>query len=70
MESGYLGGLVMSRENPMNHLMQKVKQSILDFPMHESRNDDEQECLQFGICSVATHSPRPDELFFTSNYHF
>ena len=57
-------------KNPMNHLFQKVKQSILNFPKHESINDVEQECLQFGICSGPSRSPRAKELFFTSNYHY
>ncbi len=28
------------------------------------RNDEELECLQFGICTVEASSPRPEELFF------
>ena len=28
------------------------------------RKDDEQECLQFGICAVQAQSPRPEELYF------
>ncbi len=57
-------------ENPMNNLFQNVKESILNLFKHESLTDAEQECLQFGICSRPESSPRPEELFFTSNYHY
>ena len=30
----------------------------------KQRKDDEQECLQFGICGVQAQSPRPEELYF------
>ena len=62
----------MSQVNSMNQLLQNFKESILSFSKHESslRNDAEQECLQFGICSVPACPHRSQELFFTSNYHF
>ena len=30
----------------------------------KQRKDEEQECLQFGICGVQAQSPRPEELYF------
>ena len=30
----------------------------------KQRKDEDQECLQFGICSVQAQSPRPEELYF------
>ena len=32
--------------------------------MEKQRKEDEQECLQFGICTVQAKSPRPEELYF------
>ena len=32
--------------------------------MEKQRKEDEQECLQFGICTVQAQSPRPEELYF------
>ena len=30
----------------------------------KQRKDEEQECLQFGICAVQAQSPRSEELYF------
>ena len=30
----------------------------------KQQTDEEQECLQFGICGVQAQSPRPEELYF------
>ena len=32
--------------------------------MERQRKENEQECLQFGICAVQAQSPRPEELYF------
>ena len=30
----------------------------------KQQKDEEEECLQFGICGVQAQSPRPEELYF------
>ena len=37
---------------------------ISNIQTEKQRKDDEQECLQFGICAVQAQSPRPEELYF------
>ena len=47
---------------PVIHNIQAIFNS--NFQTEKQRKDDEQECLQFGICAVQAHSPRPEELYF------
>ena len=47
---------------PVIHNIQAIFNSNLQTEKH--RKDDEQECLQFGICAVQAQSPRPEELYF------
>ena len=51
--------------NPFKALIQKI-QEIFDnnISKNEKRNDEELECLHFGICTVQVESPRSEELFF------
>ena len=54
--------------NPLKPLIQNIKELFLsNFSMKNQRNDEDLECLQFGICSLQTKSPRPEELFFGKN---
>ena len=53
----------MSCVNPYKHMLQNAANSFLDiFTAIElnskSLNDDQMECMQFGICSVV---PKPSE---------
>ena len=41
------------------HNIQAIFNSNLQ--TEKQRKDDEQECLQFGICAVQAQSPRPEE---------
>ena len=51
--------------NPLNPLFQKIKELFIrNFSKQERRNDEELECLQYGICGVQIESPRSEELFF------
>ncbi len=54
----------MASRNPFDNLLQNIRESIFNIPMHEQVNDEEMECLHFGFCSKSMTSPRPDELFF------
>ena len=47
---------------PLIHNIQVIFNSNLQ--TEKQRKDDEQECLQFGICAVQAQSPRPEELYF------
>ena len=47
---------------PLIHNIQAIFISIIQ--TEKQRKDDEQECLQFGICAVQAQSPRPEELYF------
>ena len=47
---------------PVIHNIQAIFNSNLQ--TEEQLKDDEQECLQFGICAVQAQSPRPEELYF------
>ena len=51
--------------NPFKPLIQDIKEFFLDNAYKDNeRNDQELECLQFGICAVQVESPRSEELFF------
>ena len=51
--------------NPFKHLIHNNKGLFLsNFQTEKQRQDEEQECLQFGICAVQAPSPRPEELYF------
>ena len=51
--------------NLFKPLMQNIKGFFLsNISKHEELNDEELECLQFGICTVQVKSPRSEELFF------
>ena len=47
---------------PLIHNIQAI--FISNIQTEKQRKDDEQECLQFGICAVQAQSPRPEELYF------
>ena len=51
--------------NPFKPLIHSIKTLFLsNSQMERQRKEDEQECLQFGICAVQAQSPRPEELYF------
>ena len=51
--------------NPSKPLINNIQAIFISNPQTEKqRKDDEQECLQFGICAVQAQSPRPEELYF------
>ena len=51
--------------NPFKPLIHNIKTLFLSKnQMERKRKEDEQECLQFGICAVQAQSPRPEELYF------
>ena len=51
--------------NPFKPLIHKIKTLFLsNNQMERQLKEDEQECLQFGICAVQAQSPRPEELYF------
>ncbi len=51
--------------NPFKPLTQNIQELFLIHSQTEKqRNDEEQECLQYGICAVQAQSPRPEELYF------
>ena len=56
----------MSCRNPFNHLFHNVRETIFNLPNHDHKlkNDEEMECLQFGLCTKHMTLLRPDELFF------
>ena len=59
-----LEGLIMSF-NTFKALIQNIQELLLtNISMKNQRNNEDLECLQFGICSIQTKSPRPEELFF------
>ena len=51
-----------NRFKPLIHNIQALL--ISNIQKEKQRKDDEQECLQFGICAVQAQSPRPEELYF------
>ena len=61
---GHLGSLIMSL-NPFKLLIHNIQELFLsNIQTDKQRKDEEQECLQFGICGVRAQSPRPEELYF------
>ena len=51
--------------NPFNLLIHNIQALFLSIIQTEKqRKDEEQECLQFGICGVQAQSPRLEELYF------
>ena len=51
--------------NPFKALIQNIQELFFTNIQNEKqRKDEEQECLQFGICAVQVQSPRPEELYF------
>ena len=51
--------------NPFSPLIHNIQILFLSHSQtKEQRKDEEQECLQFGICAVQARSPRPEELYF------
>ena len=51
--------------NPLRPLIQNIQELFLSHSQTEKqRKEEEQECLQFGICAVQAQSPRPEELYF------
>ena len=51
--------------NPFKLLIHNIKTLFLsNNQMERQRKEDEQECLQFGICAVQAQSPRSEELYF------
>ena len=51
--------------NPFKPLIHNIKTLFLsNNQMERQRKENEQECLQFGICAVQAQSPRPEELYF------
>ncbi len=51
--------------NPFKRLIHTIKELVLS-NIHAKKplKDEEQECLQFGICAAQARSPRPEELYF------
>ncbi len=51
--------------NPFKPLILNIKALLLsNVQTEKQQKDEEQECLQFGICGVQVQSPRPEELYF------
>ena len=51
--------------NPFKPLIHNIQELFIsNIQTEKQRKDDEQECLQFGICAVQAQSPRPEELYF------
>ena len=51
--------------NSFRSLIHKIQALFLSHSQSKKqRKDEEQECLQFGICAVQAQSPRPEELYF------
>ena len=51
--------------NPFKPLIHNIQSLFLSNIQTEKRlKDEEQECLQFGICNVKAQSARPEELYF------
>ena len=51
--------------NPFKLLIHNIQALFLsNIQTEKQRKDEEQECLQFGICGVQAQSPRPEELYF------
>ena len=51
--------------NPFKPLIHNIQAIFIsNIQTEKQRKDDEQECLQFGICDVQAQSPRLEELYF------
>ena len=51
--------------NPFKPLIQNIQKLFCtNIQTEKQRKDEDQECLQFGICTVQAKSPRPEELYF------
>jgi len=51
--------------NPFKPLIDNIQALFLsNIKMEKEQKDDEQECLQFGICGAQAQTPRPEELYF------
>ena len=51
--------------NPFKPLIQNIQELFFtNIQTEKQRKDEDQECLQFGICAVHAPSPRPEELYF------
>jgi len=51
--------------NPFKPLIQNIQELFCtNIQTEKQRKDEDQECLQFGICAVQAQSPRPAELYF------
>ena len=51
--------------NPFKPLIHNIQALFLSHSQTaKHRKDEEQECLQFGICGVQAQTPRPEELYF------
>ena len=51
--------------NPFKPLIQNIQKLFCtNIQTEKLQKDEEQECLQFGICGVQAQSPRPEELYF------
>ena len=50
---------------PLKTLIQNIQELFLtNIQAKRQRKEEEQECRQFGICTVQAISPRPEELYF------
>ena len=50
---------------PFKPLIQNIQNVFLrNISKSKQINDEELECLQFGICAVRVKSPKPEELYF------
>ena len=51
--------------NPLKLLIHNIQALFLSIIQTEKRRkDEEEECLQFGICGVQAQSPKAEELYF------
>ena len=51
--------------NPFKLLIHYIHAfSLSNIQTEQQQKDEDQECLQFGICGVQAQSPRPEELYF------
>ena len=51
--------------NPFKPLIKIIQALFLNnIQTKKRRKDEDEECLQFGICAMEAKSPRPEELYF------
>tara|TARA_X000000368_G_scaffold89699_1_gene68428 strand:- start:674 stop:841 length:168 start_codon:yes stop_codon:yes gene_type:complete len=51
--------------NPFKPLIKNIQALLIsNIQTEKQQKNEEQECLQFGICGVQAKSPRPEELYF------